>query len=103
MFPIPHSATVLESTTRGGRADASSISAMGATNTATGGNGGCLQEDRRRWDVSAALIILVQRDAQASFYWQGKRPAAADFSTVPFELTPAKHAGKSVLFIVNSH
>src|SRR6185503_8785107 len=27
----------------------------------------------------------------ASFYWQGKMPAAAFFTTVPFGLTPAEH------------
>ena len=27
----------------------------------------------------------------ASFYWQGKQPAAAFFTTVPFGLTPAEH------------
>ena len=27
----------------------------------------------------------------ASFYWQGKMPAAAYFTTVPFGLTPAEH------------
>src|SRR5437764_15445410 len=27
----------------------------------------------------------------ASFYWQGKQPAAAYFTTVPFGLTPAEH------------
>src|SRR4051812_16481369 len=27
----------------------------------------------------------------ASFYWQGKEPAAAYFTTVPFGLTPAEH------------
>jgi TRAP-type mannitol/chloroaromatic compound transport system substrate-binding protein len=29
----------------------------------------------------------------ASFYWQGKMPAAAFFTTVPFGLTPAEHVG----------
>jgi TRAP-type mannitol/chloroaromatic compound transport system substrate-binding protein len=28
----------------------------------------------------------------ASFYWQGKMPAAAYFTTVPFGLTPSEHA-----------
>ena len=27
----------------------------------------------------------------ASFYWQGKMPAAAFFTTVPFGLTPGEH------------
>src|SRR2546421_8637552 len=27
----------------------------------------------------------------ASFYWQGKMPAAADFTTAPFGLTPQEH------------
>src|ERR1700748_2046605 len=27
----------------------------------------------------------------AAFYWQGKQPAAADFTTVPFGLTPMEH------------
>jgi TRAP-type mannitol/chloroaromatic compound transport system substrate-binding protein len=27
----------------------------------------------------------------ASFYWQGKMPAAAFFTTVPFGLTPSEH------------
>jgi TRAP-type mannitol/chloroaromatic compound transport system substrate-binding protein len=27
----------------------------------------------------------------AAFYWQGKQPAAAFFTTVPFGLTPAEH------------
>lgn len=29
----------------------------------------------------------------ASFFWQGKQPAAAFFTTVPFGLTPAEHTG----------
>lgn len=29
----------------------------------------------------------------ASFYWQGKQPASAFFTTVPFGLTPAEHTG----------
>ena len=29
----------------------------------------------------------------ASFYWQGKQPASAFFTTVPFGLTPGEHTG----------
>lgn len=29
----------------------------------------------------------------ASFFWQGKQPASAFFTTVPFGLTPAEHTG----------
>lgn len=29
----------------------------------------------------------------AAFYWQGKQPASAFFTTVPFGLTPAEHTG----------
>ena len=30
----------------------------------------------------------------ASFYWQGKMPAAAFFTTVPFGLTPGEHGNQ---------
>src|ERR1700741_5226222 len=30
----------------------------------------------------------------AAFYWQGKMPAAAFFTTVPFGLTPGEHGGR---------
>src|SRR5260370_23139626 len=30
----------------------------------------------------------------AAFYWQGKQPAAAHFTTVPFGLTPMEHVAR---------
>src|ERR1043166_369363 len=37
----------------------------------------------------------------ASFYWQGKMPAAAYFTTVPFGLTPAEHGQAPALAVDN--
>ena len=34
---------------------------------------------------------VVEMGHTAAFYWQGKQPAAAFFTTVPFGLTPAEH------------
>src|SRR5689334_20777726 len=35
--------------------------------------------------------IVAEMGHTASFYWQGKMPAAAFFTTVPFGLTPGEH------------
>ncbi len=35
---------------------------------------------------------VAEMGSTASFYWQGKEPAAAFFTTVPFGLTPNEHA-----------
>jgi TRAP-type mannitol/chloroaromatic compound transport system substrate-binding protein len=49
-------------------------------------------------EVVPALEVLdavgsgvVEMGHTAAFYWQGKQPAAAFFTTVPFGLTPAEH------------
>jgi len=49
-------------------------------------------------EVVPALEVLdavgsgvVEMGHTAAFYWQGKEPAAAFFTTVPFGLTPAEH------------
>ncbi|MDQ8728447.1 TRAP transporter substrate-binding protein [Bradyrhizobium sp. LHD-71] len=40
--------------------------------------------------VSSGVAELAHT---ASFFWQGKQPASAFFTTVPFGLTPAEHTG----------
>jgi TRAP-type mannitol/chloroaromatic compound transport system substrate-binding protein len=42
--------------------------------------------------LDAISAGTVEFGHTASFFWQGKRPAAAFFTTVPFGLTPLEHA-----------
>jgi len=43
------------------------------------------------FEVLDAVGSVAEMGHTASFYWQGKQPAAAYFTTVPFGLTPAEH------------
>jgi TRAP-type mannitol/chloroaromatic compound transport system substrate-binding protein len=52
-------------------------------------------------EVVPALEVLdavgsgvVEMGHTAAFYWQGKQPAAAFFTTVPIALTPAEHVAR---------
>src|SRR5262249_31320998 len=42
-------------------------------------------------ELGAIGSVVAEMVHTASFYWQGKAPAAAFFTTVPFGLTPGEH------------
>jgi TRAP-type mannitol/chloroaromatic compound transport system substrate-binding protein len=43
--------------------------------------------------LDAVASGTAQMAHTASFYWQGKQPASAFFTTVPFGMTPGEHTG----------
>jgi TRAP-type mannitol/chloroaromatic compound transport system substrate-binding protein len=50
------------------------------------------------FEVLDAVGGGVAEMGHTAFYWQGKQPAAAYFTTVPFGLPPPKHGANMFLF-----